>query len=211
MRTEDEIRHELDKVVPLRVKQDQTEQTWRDRLQPQTAAADLEGKPVPPRQWLVPHWMPRGHLSSLYGRGGGKTTLIMQYGMACSVGGFWLGMQVPKLRVTGIFCEDDEEELHRKLSTVAEAMNMPLSAFKDFVYLPRLGLDNLLVAKSRVGLVTTPFYDDMRQMIGDTKVDLLLGDGIADLFGGNINDLSESTYFINAFIGLMRPTKGSAA
>jgi RecA-family ATPase len=186
------------------------EPTWRDRLQPRSAA-DLEGKPVPPRQWLVPHWMPRGHLSSLYGRGGGgKTTLIMQYGMACSAGGFWLGMQVPKLRVAGLFCEDDEDELHRKLSTVAEAMNRPLSAFKNFTYLPRLGLENLLVAKSRAGLVTTPFYDDMKTMIGDTKPDLLLGDGIADLFGGNVNDPTESTYFINAFIGLMRPTKGSA-
>src|SRR5690349_8935014 len=47
-------------------------------------------------------------------------------------------------------------------------------------------------------------------MIGDGKVGLALFDGVADLFGGIVNNLSEATFFLNKLIGLMRSTGGTA-
>jgi RecA-family ATPase len=221
MKAADDIRRELDGGPNLTVlktrangkvdEQGKVETTWRDRLAPRSVAA-LDGKPVRPRKWLVPDWIPEGHLTSVYGRGGGgKTTLALQLGASASVAALWLGMQTKRCRVLGVFCEDDEDELHRRLADAADNLSLPLSDFEGFTYLPRLGLDNLLVERSaRGGLVTTALYDDLAEMIRDERVDLGLFDGIADLFGGNVNDPAEATFFLNKMIGLMRPTGGTA-
>ncbi len=196
---------------PAGFREEPVEGSWVSQLDPRKAAS-LDGRAIPPRSWLVPQWVPHGHITSLYGRGGGgKTTLGIGLSMAASIGGHWLGMPVVRQKVLGIYCEDDEDELHRRMASAADAMNKPLSAFTDFTYLPRLGADeNLLVAKSRNGgLAPTGFFADLTDAICDLRPGLLMLDGIADLFGGNVNDPSEATYFLNLLLRLVRPVKGS--
>jgi RecA-family ATPase len=198
-------------VPPEGFQEEPVEGSWTSRLAPRKTA-DLDGKAIPRRSWLVPQWVPHGHITSLYGRGGGgKTTLAIALAMAASIGGDWLGMPVTRQRALGVFCEDDEDELHRRMASTADAMQKPLSDFTDFTYLARLGADeNLLVAKTRSGgLAPTDFYNDLADAIRDLRAGLLLLDGIADVYGGNVNDPAEATYFLNLLLRLVRPVGGS--
>ena len=82
-----------------------------------TVAADLEGLPVPPREWLVDEWMPVRTVTSLNGGGGtGKSLVAMQLATSLATGTSFFGLRVQQCTVLGIFCEDDRDELHRRLS-----------------------------------------------------------------------------------------------
>jgi hypothetical protein len=78
------------------------------------------GQAVPERRWIVPNWIPRSVVTGLYGPGGtGKSLLAMQLLTATALGKPWLGMPAePLTSVIGVFCEDDEEELHRRQAAI---------------------------------------------------------------------------------------------
>jgi RecA-family ATPase len=183
--------------------------TWRERLQLRSAA-DIEGKPIKAREWDVPEWMPRGHLTGLYGPGSsGKTTLAMQLAAEGSVGGHVLGLPVRKCRSVAVLGEDDEDEIDRRIRSIAHGYNRKLSDYGEFKFLPRLGEDNLLAARVRNRLVTTPFYADLAQMIADEKRDLVVLDGVVEIFGGNMNDPTEVSWFLSKLIALGKPSRAS--
>jgi RecA-family ATPase len=183
--------------------------TWRERLQLRSAA-DIEGKPIKAREWDVPEWMPRGHLTGLYGPGSsGKTTLAMQLAAEGSVGGHVLGLPVRKCRPVAVLGEDDEDEIDRRIRSIAHGYNRKLSDYGEFKFLPRLGEDNLLAARVRNRLVTTPFYADLAQMIADEKRDLVVLDGVVEIFGGNMNDPTEVSWFLSKLIALGKPSRAS--
>src|ERR1700704_2954204 len=80
-------------------------------------ASAFEGKPVPERDWLVPSVLVRRSLTLFAGDGGtGKSLLCLQMQVAAALGRDWLGLQMPcKLNSFAFYCEDDEEEIHRRL------------------------------------------------------------------------------------------------
>jgi RecA-family ATPase len=183
--------------------------TWRERLQLRSAA-DVEHKPIKAREWDIAEWMPHGHLTGLYGPGSsGKTTLAMQVGAEGSIGGHVLGLPVRKCKPLGVLCEDDEDEIDRRIRSIATGYGRKLSDYREFKYLPRLGDDNLLVARVRSRLVTTPFYDDLAQLIADEKRDLVILDGVVEIFGGNMNDPVEVSWFMGRLLAMAKPSRAS--
>lgn len=86
-------------------------------------ASDLAGKEVPPREWLVPDLVPAGTVTLLTGDGGtGKSLVALQLAAACAMGRPWLGRDVAAGRALFISAEDDQDELHRRLFDVAQAV-----------------------------------------------------------------------------------------
>jgi hypothetical protein len=76
-------------------------------------AASLHGSAVPQRRWLIPEWIPWRRVTALYGHGGeGKTTLFCQLQTAAARGDDWLGLPVTAGRSLGLYCEDDDQEVH---------------------------------------------------------------------------------------------------
>ena len=120
--------------------------TWRDRITVH-CAADLEGRAIPPREWIVRDWIPAGHITGLYGHGGGgKTTLLTQ--LLCSAtspNGHWLGMPVRQSQSLGVFCEDDPDEVARKIAAVRDACRHHWADYRQFSHLNRFCDENLLV------------------------------------------------------------------
>jgi len=58
-------------------------------------AADLDGKPIPPRLWHVPDFVPAGTVTTLNGDGGtGKSLAALQRAVATALGRPWLGQDV---------------------------------------------------------------------------------------------------------------------
>ena len=188
----------------------QAASTWRDRIKLH-CAADLEGRAIPPRQWIVRDWIPSGHITGLYGHGGGgKTTLLTQ--LLCSASGqngHWLGMAVRQSRSFGVFCEDDPDEVARKIAAVRDACGHQWVDYRQFGHLNRFGDENLLVRRGRNGLEITEFYADLCELVADERRDLIGFDGITDIYGGNINDPIEVTWFMGRLLGLARPTKAT--
>lgn len=164
---------------------------------------DLTGEPKK-REWIVEDWIPKGVVSSLSGDGGmGKTLLAQQLLYAAGVGGKWLGLDVPAVRGLGVFCEDDEDELHRRHNAIKSDLGHSIgNPFTDTWIWPRVGFDNLLVTfdKDNKPLVS-PFFGQIMRHVLDKKIGLLFLDTIADLFGGNEIIRAQVNYFIKATCG----------
>jgi hypothetical protein len=85
--------------------QDQATKPRQSRFFP---AADLDGKPVPARKWLVEGLVPSGTVTMLSGDGGtGKSLLSLQLACAVALGHQWIGFPVASGRAMFVSAEDD--------------------------------------------------------------------------------------------------------
>jgi RecA-family ATPase len=204
---------DLDKAIEVYRNKAQAKATANIAAQPQpeTAhdddgpfqASTLAGTP-PEREWLVPEWIPAGAVGSIYGDGGvGKTLIAQQLLYAASIGGKWLGLEVPKCRALGVFCEDDKDELHRRHDSIKQALGFGIgNPFEDAFLWPRVGFDNLLVTFDRESKPTmSTLFERTMKVVLENRIGLLVLDTAADLFGGNEVVRGQVNYFIKAVCG----------
>lgn len=205
----------LDKAIEVynRKKEKQASQVIAEALQAPTPvddprdgpflASELTGAPAE-RQWIAQDWIPMGVITGLSGDGGmGKTLLAQQLLYAAGVGGSWLGIKIPKLRGLGVFCEDDADELHRRHNAIKTDLGFKIGNPFDNVWIwPRVGSDNLLVTFDKDNKPTaSPFFAQIMRHVIEHKVELLVLDTIADLFGGNEIIRAQVNFFIKAICG----------
>ena len=124
---------------------------------------DLASKWAPQREWIVEDWLPVGCVTANYGDGGtGKTLLAQQLMTAAAVeDGIWCGRQVMPCRSLGLFCEDDEDELHRRQEAICAGYGASAGMDKlgKMRWVSGVGQDNALMAFDQDGGYTTPLYD----------------------------------------------------
>jgi RecA-family ATPase len=166
---------------------------------------DWAGLPIPERRWIVPDWIPRGVVTSLYGPPGiGKSLLAQQLMTATALERPWLGMAVEPMRSLGVFCEDDDDELHRRQAAINRQLHgCDFADLGGMLLLPRLGEDNILMRFTRDGRgEPTGFFDQLAEAAQDQRIELIVIDTIADTFGGNQNDAGQVRQFVQ--FGLAR-------
>jgi len=164
---------------------------------------DLSGEPKP-REWLVKEWIPLGQVTNLSGDGGvGKTLVTQQLLYSAGLGLEWLGIEVPATRGLGVFCEDDQDELHRRhIDIKADLGHAVGNPFTDTWIWPRVGSENILVTFDREGKpATSPFFQKIESFVMEKRVGLLILDNAADLFGGNEIIRAQVNYFVKAVCG----------
>lgn len=164
---------------------------------------DLTGQPAP-REWVAESWIPKGVITGLSGDGGmGKTLLAQQLLYAAGTGGEWLGMTIPKMRALGVFCEDDRDELHRRHDAIKTAQGHAIGNPYEGVWLwPRVGSDNLLVTFDKDNKpALSPFFDAIKKHVLEHRIELLVLDTIADLFGGNEIIRAQVNFFVKSVCG----------
>ena len=164
---------------------------------------DLTGQPAP-REWVAQDWIPKGVITGISGDGGmGKTLLAQQLLYAAGVGGKWLGIQIPKMRGLGVFCEDDADELHRRHNAIKAELGHQIGNPFDCTWIwPRVGSDNLLVTFDRDNKPTaSPFFAQIMRHVMEKRIELLALDTVADLFGGNEIIRAQVNFFIKAVCG----------
>ena len=113
----------------------------------------FDGQPVPERRWLVPHLIPRGSVTLLSGDGGvGKSLLAMQLMTAGALDPReegrkekWLGVEVEPFASLGFFCEDDEEELHRRQDRINAHYGCRFAELDDVRWMAQVGRDNVML------------------------------------------------------------------
>ena len=160
---------------------------------------------APKREWLVQAWIPAGAVSSLYGDGSiGKTLCAQQLQYATAIGGFWLGLPVPKVKSLGVCCEDERDEIHRRHDSIKAMMGHKVgNPFKGMAKVwPRVGFDNLRVTFDQLQRPTmSPLFQRVMDVVVKEKIELLILDTAADLFGGNEIIRNQVNYFIKAVCG----------
>lgn len=166
--------------------------------------SDLQGKPIPQREWLVQDLVPSQTVTLFSGDGGtGKSLLTLQLAAAVSIpGGHWLGRSVTQGKALVISAEDDEDELHRRWADIADANGVPLSALANLEYRSLAGEDALLALMTGVGaaLVPSALYHEVDAYMTQHRPSLLVLDTCADLYPANENDRAQ----VRQFVGLLR-------
>ncbi|NMM45954.1 AAA family ATPase [Rhodospirillaceae bacterium KN72] len=178
------------------------------------AVSSLADRPIPERKWLVDGLIPVGSVTMLSGDGGlGKSLVAMQLLAACATGGRWLGLETMPCRCIGFHCEDDMEELHRRMSALSAALGISLHDFSDdCVLFDRVGQDNAL-------MTFPPNYDGVPEATAtlgglhnyalDFGAQLIVLDSLHDLFLGNENIRTQARAFIAELRALAREIDGA--
>jgi RecA-family ATPase len=173
------------------------------------------GKTVPPREWVVEDWLPRGKVTSLYGDGGlGKTLTAQMLATCLSVGGDWLGEKTQESNVLAVLCEDDEDEIHRRQEDINSHYVMDMKTWETqdtLSYMCREGEDSLLMTFDSQSIGTlTPFWTNLRDAAVAQKADVIVLDTLADIFGGNeVSRLEVRQFVQRALLGLAQAIGGS--
>ena len=114
----------------------------------------------------------------------------------------------PQVVAVRILCEDDDDEIERKIYDTAMLYGHRRADYSDFAYAGRFAEENLLFARSKRGIATTNLYADLCQMVADEKRDLLMFDGIPDIYALNLNDQGEVTWALGKMLAMAKPTQG---
>jgi RecA-family ATPase len=167
-------------------------------------AGDFEGRELPERNWLVPGFLVRGSVTMLNGAGGvGKSLLCQQLQVAAALGESWLGLNVPEPMASfGFYCEDDEDELHRRFFDICKHYNCRFRELAGKVrFVSRVGEQNELMTfryRNDDSGKITPLLEQMMQEVELWRSMLIFIDTVADTFGGNENIRPQARAFIGA-------------
>jgi RecA-family ATPase len=174
---------------------------------------EWDGKEVPERRWIAADLIPEGNVTMLGGDGGlGKSTLALQLMAASALGKPWLGVPVQSGVSLGIFCEDDRDELHRRLAAVLRHYGADFTDIADAIRLScRVDQDNLLLefpSQWEAGQ-TTALYTRIRQAAIDAGAKLVVLDSLHDFFGGNENSRQHARQFIGQLRSIAMEIEGA--
>jgi RecA-family ATPase len=172
----------------------------------------LFGVPVRAREWVVQDWLPAKAVTLLYGDGGvGKTLLAQMLMTSTSVGVPWCGLRVEPCRSFALFCEDDEDELHRRQDAINIHFGLNFSDLEAMRWVSGVGADNVLIRFESDGAPTmTERFDDLVAQATAHGAKLVVVDTAADTFGGSENDRGQVRQFISNALGRFAKDTGAA-
>jgi RecA-family ATPase len=153
---------------------------------------------------LVEGLIPAKIVAGLYGEGAvGKSLLALMLAVACVIGGLFLGYRVKQGPVIYLCCEDDEDEVHRRIAGICKFLNVDIAALGDLHIVALADEDAVLAAtdgRSEV-LTTTYRYDQVAKLAEQVRPVLVIGDTLADVLAATEN----SRMIAKQFVRKMRP------
>jgi RecA-family ATPase len=160
--------------------------------------AEWQGWDVPPRRWTVEDYIPDRNVTSINGDGGlGKTLLGLQLLASTYLGAPWLGLPTGQGNALGVFCEDEDDELHRRMVDIAAHLECELRDLDGVHLVPRVGENNVLVEFDRSDRAKpTPFYESLTSAAVASGSRIVVLDSLHDLFGGNEISRPQARQFI---------------
>ncbi len=181
-------------------------------FRPTIRPSEWQGQPIPVMDWIVPDLIPSGVVTMLSGDGGlGKSLLSLQLAVACATDEQWLGHKPKFCKVLIVACEDDPDELHRRLYEVTFAMQLGFEHLVDILIIPGAGHDNVLVDFSDFNDhgKRTEFCDFIQQTALEFGAQLVILDSLHDFFAGNENARPQARQFVNQLRSIAMTINGS--
>lgn len=150
-----------------------------------------QDKHPPARDWLIEGVMLRKTVCLFAGAGAlGKSILMLQLMTACAAGRPWLGMNVPRCRTFGMFCEDPEEEVWRRQEKVCTYYDLDYSDLEDVDFQTLSQMEETALykvsGKPEVGKPTW-LWANMVQHVINIGAQLVVIDNVNAVFDGNEN------------------------
>ncbi|MCZ4287865.1 AAA family ATPase [Hoeflea alexandrii] len=164
--------------------------------------ADLEGQPVPPREWFVQELIPARQVTILNGDGGvGKSLLALQIAAASASASDVCGLSPAPGRALYVGAEDDADEFHRRLADIATAQGRALSDLENLRVVSLADSDALLAIPNKAGnLEPTSLFQSLVASVGAFEPRFVVLDTAADMFGGDEIKRGQ----VRQFIGMLR-------
>jgi AAA domain len=172
---------------------------------PLLRVSDWEGVPVPKREWTVPDRIPVRNVALLSGEGAvGKDILTLQLAVAHVLARDWFGTMPTPGPVLYLNCEDEPDELHRRLDVIRTSRAVRLADLNDLHLWSLVGQDAVLAAPDRRGTLMqrTARFRELRERVLDIRPVLVVASSLADVFAGNENDRSQTRQFVTIMRGL---------
>ena len=162
------------------------------------SAAQLKGKQVPPREWLVDKLVPMKTVTLFGGDGGtGKSLLALQLAIGAATGARWLGRPVEHGRVIFISAEDDDDELHRRIDDILRALGRDYDDLSGLTIRSLAGEDALLAIETKVALIQSALFGELDARAADDTPVLIVIDTLADVYPANENDRAKVRQFVS--------------
>jgi RecA-family ATPase len=159
---------------------------------------------APAREWAVRDRLPLRQPALFSGEGAtGKTIIELQLCAAHVLRREWLDTLPEPGPAIYLGCEDEADELHRRLADIARHYG---AMFTDLIngglhLICLAGEDALLGVPNRAGqIVPTPLFRELIEAAGDIKPKHIGIDTSADVYGGSEIDRGQ----VRQFIGLLR-------
>ncbi|TYL85721.1 AAA family ATPase [Bradyrhizobium cytisi] len=173
---------------------------------PELARIDLakyDTAPIPEREWGVRDRFPRRAVCLLSGEGAvGKSITLLQLAVAHALGRDWLRSMPEQGPVLLVNCEDEGDELVRRLDPILKNYRAKFSDIAADLHVFSLAnQDPLLALPDRSGrIVPTPLYAQLLERARAVQPICTVIDNVADVYGGSEIDRSQ----VRQFVALMR-------
>jgi RecA-family ATPase len=165
----------------------------------------LEGASIAEREWIVRDYIPQKAVTLLSGDGGqGKSIIALQLAAARALARDWLGLLPEPGRTIVLSCEDDADEISRRLDKIRKFYGARFSELGDIRIIDLAGEESLLAEPVKGRLAPTRVYQTLAAFVAEFTADLVILDVLADLFGGEERDRAQVRQFINLLKGLCR-------
>lgn len=140
--------------------------------------ADLIGKAIPPREWLLDQWIPARQACALYGKGGvGKSNLLMLLAVCLALGLPFLGIPTKPRKVLGFFVEDGEDELALRLATICGGLGVDYTSVTGFHMVSHVGKMRIELVELKEGrLQKTKQFKRLIELIERHRPDCVMLD-----------------------------------
>jgi RecA-family ATPase len=166
-------------------------------------AADLDGKTIPEREWLVEGVMPHRTVTLLSGDGGiGKSLLVLNLFAHIAARRDWLGFKTMQGPVLYVGAEDEQDEIERRIESMRQGLGVQWGEFCDLHYMSLAGEDALLGLFDRAEnkMMPTRLFERVQDRVHNLGAIALAVDTRADVFGGDEVNRNQ----VRQFIGILR-------
>lgn len=158
---------------------------------PAFSPSKWENLTPPHPDWLIEGCFLKGTVGMMSGDGGvGKSLLCQQLLTAAAIGKPWLGLRTQQCPTFGFFCEDDEDELHRRQASINQLYGCTMADLDTVTYSSRVAMENVIMTfdkKTGDEGRTTGIYSQLKFAIEQSGAKIAVIDTVADVFGGNEN------------------------
>jgi RecA-family ATPase len=171
-----------------------------------------QDQPAPERRWLVADLIPLHNVTMLSGDGGlGKSIIALQLMAACALGKLWLGRQTMACKAFGLFCEDDEGELRRRLADICRHHDAEFGDLENLQLCERVGLENSLMEWQSAWEAgeTTWLHAQVMNHALEFGAQTIVIDSLHDVFTGDEIRRSQARQFIQGLREIAREIDGA--